>query len=172
MVAPLSNLPSTNLWSTGNHESQLILVPKPKTFSKMREFFIQRKPWAEPIWPGDTKQRKWRCSGWTGECVFSPLPNKSVFLPLHSRALLSSPPTLKGSRKHNVKITVKSNSFSLPIKTETQETKMSCSKAMQYLAQVLVPFFEKLADFFWKGTDGKYFQLRGHAVPTTAAPKT
>lgn len=49
---------------------------------------------------------------------------------------------------------------------------MSCSKAMEYLAQVLVPLFEKLADFFWKGTDGKYFQLRGHAVPTTAAPKT
>ena len=90
-----------------------------------------------------------------------------MFLPLHSRVLLSSPLTFKGSRKHNLKITVKSNSFILQIKNRPRKQKWLAQRPWQYLVQVLVPYFEKLAKY---GTGGKYFRLWGHAVSITIAP--
>ena len=52
-----------------------------------------------------------------------------------------------------------------------RKPKCLAQRPWQYLVQVLAPYFEKLANFFCKGTGGKYFQLWGRAVSTTVAPK-
>ena len=141
----------------------------------MKEFFAQRKPWVECIWPGDIRQIQIEML-WINWWVWAFTPAPQVYVPPTSlQGLLSThtthpppPAPPQGSRKHNLKTTVKPNSFILQMgKLRPREGKCLAQRQWQYLAQVPVPFVEELANIFCKGTDDEYFQLWGHMVSTT-----